>query len=87
MKTKVVFLLIVLGASHTSKLAAQSTGTFTLTGSMTTPRFFQTATLLADGRVLIAGETSSLVREIPSIACPAPKSTILALGRLRRPAT
>ncbi len=55
MKPKVVFLLLVLAALQTPKAAAQSPGSFTATGKMTTNRFFHTATLLPDGRVLIAG--------------------------------
>jgi hypothetical protein len=51
MKTRLALLLCVVGVSS----YAQSPGTLTATGSMTTPRGEHTATLLQDGRVLLAG--------------------------------
>ena len=50
MKTRLIFLGLLSVVAF-----AQSLGTFTATGNLSTPRFFHTATLLADGRVLIAG--------------------------------
>jgi hypothetical protein len=40
-----------------AELFDPATGTFTATGSMTTPRMWHTATVLADGRVLFVGGT------------------------------
>ena len=55
MKTRLALLLCVIAVSA----YAQSPGTFTATGSMITPRYFHTTTLLPDGKVLIAGGESS----------------------------
>ena len=44
---------------HVTLAFAQSTGTFTPTGNLTKPRKFHTAILLSNGKVLIAGGSSS----------------------------
>ena len=48
-------ILTVFLFGCTLEAAAQTGGTFKPGGNMTTPRFLHTSTLLADGRVLIAG--------------------------------
>src|SRR4029077_6039185 len=48
-------VLIAGGETASAELFGASTGTFTATGSMTVSRSGHTATLLLDGRVLIAG--------------------------------
>ena len=58
MKVNSIFRFLFLGmAGHASMALAQSPNTFTSTGDMSTPRQGHTATLLTNGKVLIAGGT------------------------------
>jgi hypothetical protein len=50
MRTSFILLLVLAASAY-----PQSPGAFTATGSMITPRFGHTATLLPNGKVLIAG--------------------------------
>lgn len=63
---------------------AQTPGTFTPTGYMTSPRAGHTATLLLNGKVLIAGGDSPCIGQI---ACPAAGFQPLASAELYDPLT
>jgi Galactose oxidase, central domain len=66
-KTNWVYALFLLGlVSHASTAIAQTPGTFTPVGNMITARLWNTATLLTDGRVLIAGGVSPTFSSIAS---------------------
>lgn len=61
MKSVSVFALLVISVADGGPVAmAQSAGTFAATGDMTTTRAGHSATLLPDGRVLIAGGSTGV---------------------------
>jgi hypothetical protein len=66
-----LLLLFIAVAGQASIAVAQSSGTFAATGSMITPRFFHTATLLPDGRVFARGNTKYVGHpRVPEFAIP-----------------
>jgi hypothetical protein len=73
------------GVSNSIQVSPASTSGFTATGSLLTPRQSHTATLLIDGRVLVAGG----VHRGSDISCPAgnPCMSVLASAELFDPAT
>src|SRR5262245_42357674 len=54
-KVTLLFVSLFVAFGCTSSALAQAPGAFAPTGNMTTPRSGHTATLLTDGKVLIAG--------------------------------
>ncbi len=74
-KTALSFVVLAVCCPHA---LAQPAGTFTSAGSMTTDRSFHTATLLADGKVVIAGGAQST---------PSAPALVLASAELYDPAT
>jgi hypothetical protein len=80
LKASFVLPLLFLGVGGQVPIVAQSRGTFTATGNMSTARVQHTATVLADGRVLIAGGTSTS-------SYPASGYSVLASAELYDPST
>ena len=79
------FLLLLSGIAGECQIAlAQSPGTFTATGVMTVPRSGHTATLLANGKVLIAGGDAGFTLSTAELYDPV-SGTFTRTGDMRAP--
>jgi uncharacterized delta-60 repeat protein len=56
---RVLMVGIAGGVTSSAELYDPASGTFSQTGSMVTPRYTQSSTSLADGRVLVTGQSSA----------------------------
>jgi hypothetical protein len=75
--------LILLLFGGRSIARAQLPGTFTATGSMAAPRAFHTATLLTNGKVLIAGGSTDFTGPVATAELYDPeKETFIATGNM-----
>jgi hypothetical protein len=81
------FLLLLLGVAGGCQIAlAQSLGTFTATGDMMTPRSgWYTATLLANGKVLIAGGAAGFTPLSAAELYDPVSGTFTPTGNMRAP--
>jgi hypothetical protein len=66
--------LLIVGVSGGATVFAQPSGTFTRTGDMTAARSFHTATLLPDGRVVVAGGSTDSRSSLTSAELYDPRS-------------
>ena len=69
-------VLLLLGGHSIAK--AQSAGTFTETGGMTIPRAGHTATLLTNGKVLVAGGTADYIAPIATAELYDPETRLFS---------
>jgi len=80
---RVLFVLVAASVGSAALATAETGGTFASTGSMTAPRSQHSATLLPDGRVLIAGGASRDVAILASAEIYDPATaTFRATGSL-----
>jgi hypothetical protein len=86
MKASLLLKILLLDVAGNAAVAlAQSPGTFTPTGAMTTPRSWHTATLLTNGKVLIAGGARDFTPLATAELYDPDSGTFTSTGRMTTP--
>ena len=81
LNTNWIFALpLLFGVGHMSTVTAEESGRFIAAGEMTTPRSGHTATLLTDGRVLIAGGVGESGTPLSSIELYDPSTGVFTVA-------